>query len=103
MTKVPNAIETESQIDVENEVQNDEIEDGHEATEEVNALSHEVVGEQVHDTTEQLAIPLRRSTRNRGPFTRYPLDEYVLRTDGGEPEDFLEAVEIKRRMNRSKK
>ena len=30
-------------------------------------------------------IPLRRSTRERQPSTRYLLHEYVMLTDGGEP------------------
>ncbi|KAJ0865779.1 putative RNA-directed DNA polymerase [Helianthus annuus] len=38
-------------------------------------------------------IPLRRSTRNRHPSTRYSADEYVLLTDGGEPECYEEAME----------
>ncbi|KAJ0850581.1 putative RNA-directed DNA polymerase [Helianthus annuus] len=38
-------------------------------------------------------IPLRRSTRNRHPSTRYSTDEYVLLTDGGEPECYEEAME----------
>ncbi|KAJ0797294.1 putative RNA-directed DNA polymerase [Helianthus annuus] len=38
-------------------------------------------------------VPLRRSTRNRHPSTRYSADEYVLLTDGGEPECYEEAME----------
>ncbi|KAJ0501528.1 putative RNA-directed DNA polymerase [Helianthus annuus] len=38
-------------------------------------------------------IPLRRSTRNRHPSTRYSTDEYVLLTDGGEPGCYEEAME----------
>jgi len=33
-------------------------------------------------------IPLRRSTRERQPSTRYPPHEYVMLTDGGEPETY---------------
>lgn len=35
----------------------------------------------------------RRSTRDRRPSTRYPPNEYVFLTDGGEPESFKEAME----------
>jgi transposase InsO family protein len=38
-------------------------------------------------------VPLRRSTRDRHPSTRYSVDEYVLLTDGGEPECYAEAME----------
>jgi hypothetical protein len=37
-------------------------------------------------------VPLRRSIRDRHPSTRYSVDEYVLLTDGGEPECFAEAM-----------
>ena len=36
--------------------------------------------------------PLRRSTRKRQPFTRYPPNEYVMLTDGGELETYQEAI-----------
>lgn len=35
----------------------------------------------------------RRSTRVRKATTLYPQDQYVLLTDGGEPESFQEAME----------
>ena len=38
-------------------------------------------------------VPLRRSIRDRQPSTRYSTDEYVLLTDGGEPECYAEAME----------
>jgi len=38
-------------------------------------------------------VPLRRSTRDRHPSTRYSVDEFVLLTDGGEPECYAEAME----------
>ena len=40
-----------------------------------------------------LDVPLKRSTGDRRPFTRYSADEYVLLTDGGEPECFAKAME----------
>ena len=48
-------------------------------------LSHSMVNPQ--ETT------LRRSTRVRQQSTRYSPNEYVFLTDGGEPEDFKEAME----------
>ncbi|KAD5318290.1 hypothetical protein E3N88_18236 [Mikania micrantha] len=38
-------------------------------------------------------VPLRRSTRDHHPSTRFSADEYVLLTDGGEPECYAEAME----------
>ncbi|RVW40094.1 Retrovirus-related Pol polyprotein from transposon TNT 1-94 [Vitis vinifera] len=43
-------------------------------------------------------IPLRRSTRDRHPSTRYSVDDYVLLTDGGEPESYVEAMEDENKM-----
>ncbi|KAJ4719028.1 Retrovirus-related Pol polyprotein from transposon TNT 1-94 [Melia azedarach] len=42
-------------------------------------------------------ISLRRSTRIRQSSTSYPTSEYVLLTDGGEPECYVEAVESEQR------
>ncbi|GJU16480.1 putative RNA-directed DNA polymerase [Tanacetum coccineum] len=44
-------------------------------------------------------LPLRRSTRDHHPLTRYSAHEYVLLTDGGEPECYAEAW----KMNTKKK
>ncbi|GJX10931.1 hypothetical protein Tco_0200790 [Tanacetum coccineum] len=38
-------------------------------------------------------VPLRRSTRDHHPSIRYSANEYVLLTDGGEPECYAEAME----------
>ncbi|KAD6119895.1 hypothetical protein E3N88_11166 [Mikania micrantha] len=38
-------------------------------------------------------VSLRRSTRDRHPSTHFSADEYVLLTDGGEPECYAEAME----------
>nr|GEV02725.1 retrovirus-related Pol polyprotein from transposon TNT 1-94 [Tanacetum cinerariifolium] len=38
-------------------------------------------------------LPLRRSTRDHHPFTRYSAHEYVLLTDWVEPECYVEAME----------
>lgn len=43
--------------------------------------------------------PLRRSTRVRQPSAKYPASEYVLLTDGGEPESYEEAMESEQKRN----
>jgi len=44
------------------------------------------------------AVPLRRSSRDRDPSTRYPSDHYVvLLSDSSEPECFADAMEDKHR------
>ena len=40
-----------------------------------------------------LELELRRSSRRHQPSRRYPIDEYVMLTDYGEPECYQEAVE----------
>nr|GMD32831.1 Retrovirus-related Pol polyprotein from transposon TNT 1-94 [Ipomoea batatas] len=56
-----------------------------------------VFDKDVHDEQEvpsQVPIdPPRRSNRERRPSTHYSSNEYVLLTDGGEPESYEEAVE----------
>lgn len=52
-----------------------------------------VTPELVQDETSEPAVPLRRSTRDRQPSTRYSANEYVLLTDGGEPESYDEVLE----------
>ena len=42
--------------------------------------------------------PLRRSTKERQPSTRYPSTEYVMLIDGGEPETYQKAI-----LHKSKK
>lgn len=55
---------------------------------------HDFMAEQeVEEDDEQPEeVPLRRSTRDRQPSTRYTHDQYVLLTDAGEPECYNEAV-----------
>ena len=53
--------------------------------------------EPTEQVDEELPLPpyepsLRRSTRERQPSTRYPPNEYVMLTDGGEPETYQEAI-----------
>ena len=43
-------------------------------------------------------IPLRRSTRNRHPSTRYSVDDYVLLSDWVEPETYEEAMRDENKM-----
>lgn len=67
---------------IETELQHDDFADGQQ-------------GENLHNPTDDDSeeVQLRRSTRERQESTRYPRNEYVLVTDGGEPECFEEAVE----------
>ena len=46
-----------------------------------------------HEVVDKSNIPLRRSTRQHFPSSRYSPNEYVLLTDGGEPECYEEAME----------
>ena len=46
-----------------------------------------------HEVVDESNIPLQRSTRQRFPSSRYSPKEYVLLTDGGEPECYEEAME----------
>jgi len=39
-------------------------------------------------------VPLRRSSRQRFPFTHYLSNEYVLLSNEGEPECYEETMEI---------
>ncbi|VFQ81624.1 unnamed protein product [Cuscuta campestris] len=51
------------------------------------------VHNQPHVDNNSPTVALRRSTRERIPSTRYSTNEYVLLTDGGEPECYEEAME----------
>ena len=46
-----------------------------------------------HEVVDESNIPLRRSTRERFSSSRYSPNEYVLLTNGGEPECYKEAME----------
>ena len=52
----------------------------------------DVVNDQHQAPITPPAVPLRRSTRDRQPSTRYPSDQYILLTDEGEPECYEEAM-----------
>ena len=70
---------------VEDEVHNDQ----HDMS-DVETPTQVVMDDDVHDQSPianaPSGIPLRRFTRDQHPFTRYFVDDYVLLTDGGEPE-----------------
>ncbi|KAG8370165.1 hypothetical protein BUALT_Bualt14G0088900 [Buddleja alternifolia] len=80
----------------ENVVQND-YQDEHNDPQGVGATNDapmsEVVDDRQQDTpTVAPEAPLKRSTRNRQPFTRFSSNEYVLLIDGGEPETYEKAM-----------
>ena len=43
-------------------------------------------------------LQLRRSTRERQPSTRYSFTEYMMITDGGEPEPYQEVMSHKKKL-----
>ncbi|CAH9096206.1 unnamed protein product [Cuscuta epithymum] len=75
---------------LDNDVQNDEQHD-------TDAPEQPEVDEEFHSEIPvpdvPPFVPLRRSTRDRHPSTRFSANEYVLLTDGGEPECYAEAME----------
>ncbi|KAK8999646.1 hypothetical protein V6N11_070805 [Hibiscus sabdariffa] len=58
-----------------------------------DALVDDVVTGQQQAPIAPLAVPLRRSSRDRRSSVRYSSDDYVLLTDEGEPECYEEAME----------
>ncbi|KAJ4728518.1 Retrovirus-related Pol polyprotein from transposon TNT 1-94 [Melia azedarach] len=78
----------------------DEVQDGQHGTGDIDTHTQVEIDDDVHQlpTSEVSSdISLRRSTRIRQSSTRYPTSEYVLLTDGGEPECYAEAVESEQR------
>lgn len=65
------------------DVPNDDAEEEHEMSQD----------EDLGDAPEPPQAQVWRSTRQRKPSTRYPSDDYVTLTDGGEPECYDEAME----------
>nr|GMC53629.1 Retrovirus-related Pol polyprotein from transposon TNT 1-94 [Ipomoea batatas] len=61
----------------------------------VNADGHvdDVVHQEQEVPSQVQVDPPRRSDRERRPSTRYSPSQYVLLTDGGEPESYEEAME----------
>ncbi|GJU87980.1 putative RNA-directed DNA polymerase [Tanacetum coccineum] len=76
---------------------NDEEHDEEQGADDVDAQVQPNLDEDVHP---ELLVPdmppfllLRRSTRDHHPSTRYSAHEYVLLTDGGEPECYAKTME----------
>ncbi|KAJ4718977.1 Retrovirus-related Pol polyprotein from transposon TNT 1-94 [Melia azedarach] len=78
----------------------DEVQDGQHGTGDIDTHTQVEIDDDVHQLpTSEVStdISLRRSTRIRQSSTRYPTSEYLLLTDGGEPECYAEAVESEQR------
>ncbi|GJZ93731.1 hypothetical protein Tco_0665934, partial [Tanacetum coccineum] len=72
------------------DIQNDEEQNDEEhGADDVDAQEKPNLDEDVHPELPMPMppfVPLRRSTRDHHPSTHYSTNEYVLVTDGGEPE-----------------
>ncbi|GJY26434.1 putative RNA-directed DNA polymerase [Tanacetum coccineum] len=83
--------------DFGDDIQNDEEQNDEEhGADDVDAQEQPNLDEDVHPELPVPMppfVPLRRSTRDHHPSTRYSANEYVLLTDGGEPECYAEAME----------
>ncbi|GKB97559.1 putative RNA-directed DNA polymerase [Tanacetum coccineum] len=79
------------------DIQNDEEHDEEQGADDVDAQEQPNLDEDVHPELPvpdmPPFLPLRRSTRDHHPSTRYSAHEYVLLTNGGEPECYAEAME----------
>ncbi|GKB76256.1 putative RNA-directed DNA polymerase [Tanacetum coccineum] len=79
------------------DIQNDEEQNDEEhGADDVDAQEQPNLDEDVHPELPVHMppfVPLRRSTRDHHPSTRYSANEYVLLTDEGEPECYAEAME----------
>ena len=83
LTPTPGVIDDEDRDEHQNDAQvEDEVD-----VPEVDVEDHH------EELAEQGEIPLRRFARGRIPSTTYSSDEYVLLTDGDEPECYQEAVD----------
>ena len=75
----------------------DEVQDDHDGTVGVDTHTQVEIDDDIHEQSPVPEVPpdvpLKRSTRDRQPSTRYSIDEYVLLTDGGEPECYAKAME----------
>ncbi|CAL9016331.1 unnamed protein product [Prunus brigantina] len=74
-----------------NEPVDDDMSDDHTTDGIVDDVADEGLEAQAHEEPVAEFQP-RRSTRVRRPPSRYSLDDYVLLTDGGEPECYKEAL-----------
>ncbi|RVW60490.1 Retrovirus-related Pol polyprotein from transposon TNT 1-94 [Vitis vinifera] len=90
-------VDVETPTQVEDEAHDDQHDMG-----DVETPTQVEVDDDVHEQSPAAEapsdIPLRRSTRDRHPSTRYSVDDYVLLTDGGEPESYVEAMEDENKM-----
>ena len=88
---------TDLPTQVEDEAHNDQHDVG-----DVETPTQVEMDDDVHDQSPVAnapsVIPLMRSTRDRHPSTRYSVDDYVLLTDGGEPESYEESMEYENKM-----
>ncbi|GJZ78164.1 retrovirus-related pol polyprotein from transposon TNT 1-94 [Tanacetum coccineum] len=77
------------------DIQNDEEHDEEQGADDVDAHEQPNLDEDVYPELPDMLpfLPLRRSTRDHHPSTRYSAHEYVLLTDGREPECYAEAME----------
>ncbi|RVW31737.1 Retrovirus-related Pol polyprotein from transposon TNT 1-94 [Vitis vinifera] len=89
--------DVETPTQVEDEAHDDQHDMG-----DVETPTQVEVDDDVHEQSPTVEapsnIPLRKSTRDRHPSTRYSVDDYVLLTDGGEPESYVEAMEDENKM-----
>ncbi|GJU84542.1 putative RNA-directed DNA polymerase [Tanacetum coccineum] len=85
-----------SKLDNDEEQNDEEQNDEEHGADDVDAQEQPNLDEDVHPELPVPMppfVPLRRSTRDHHPSTRYSANEYVLLTDGGEPECYAEAME----------
>ncbi|GJX59461.1 putative RNA-directed DNA polymerase [Tanacetum coccineum] len=72
---------------------NDDLIDLDPGADDVDAHEQPNLDEDVHPDDMPPFLLLRRSTRDHHPSIRYSVHEYVLLTDGGEPECYAETME----------
>lgn len=89
----PNAIENDTHVDMQYDINDDQIDVDPEASNGTDAPVHETRGDLQESLVEQPESSLRRPVRERRPSTWYSPNEYALLTDGEEPECYQEAIE----------
>ncbi|KAG8478926.1 hypothetical protein CXB51_028925 [Gossypium anomalum] len=93
-----NPISLDSSPDpIQDDVHGD-VSDDHQDICDFDTPMDDVVNDQQQAIIAPPAVPLRRSSRDRRSSVRYSSDEYVLLTDGGEPECYEKAMESKRAL-----
>nr|GMD75536.1 Retrovirus-related Pol polyprotein from transposon TNT 1-94 [Ipomoea batatas] len=89
--------DTDDVDEVQENVQNgDPVPDYQGDTVDADGHVDDVVHQEQEVPSQVLVDPPRRSDRERRPSTRYSPSQYVLLTDGGEPESYEEAMEKSR-------